>query len=63
MSTTQFLCNAEMMQPEQQKILVERIPVYEGEKLSVNKSTLESVKTNSWEDLLGLSLGFEEDWF
>ena len=61
--STQFLCNVEMMQPEQQKILVERMPVYEGEKLSADKNPLESIRNNPWEDLLGLSLGFEEDGF
>ncbi|WP_016940226.1 hypothetical protein [Candidatus Nitrosopumilus sediminis] len=50
----------ENRQPEPQKILVERIPVREREKLP-NKR-IESTQTYSWEDFRGLSLGFEEDW-
>ena len=41
--------------PEPAKILVERLPVKEGGKLSANLAA-------SWEDLRGLYWLFVEDW-
>ena len=61
MSTTQTLCNTEIWQPEPQKILVERTPVEERRKLSVNKGVLESIRECTWNDLRGLSFVFDED--
>jgi len=62
MNTTQILCNKERWQPEPQRIPVERTPVEERRKLSVNK-TSESIQDCTWEDLRGLSFVFgEEDW-
>ncbi|MDH3617249.1 MAG: hypothetical protein OEM89_00830 [Nitrosopumilus sp.] len=46
MNTTQTLLKTEMWQPEPQRNLVERTPVEEGTKLSLNQFT--------WEDLRGL---------
>ena len=63
MSTTQLLCKTGTWQSEPQRILVERTPVEEREKLPLNRIELESIKGNSWADLQGLSLGFEEEWF
>ena len=63
MSTTQIICKAEMWQPEPQKTLVERTPVEERRKLVIDKKILESVQGHTWEDLRGLSSGFEEEWF
>ena len=63
MSTTQTICETEMWQPEPQKTLVERMPVEERRKLVIDKKILGSVQGHTWEDLRGLSLGFEEEWF
>jgi hypothetical protein len=62
MSTTQTLCNTNKWQLEPTKILVERTPVEERKKLSINKNALELIQGCHWEDLRGLSLGFKEDW-
>ena len=62
MSTTQTLCNTEKWQLEPKNILVERTPVEERKKLSINRDALEIIQNSSWEELRGLSLGFEEDW-
>lgn len=59
MSTTQSIYNTKMWQPEPEKTLVESIPVKEGIKLSLNK--IKATQKYSWEDLLGLSLGFDEE--
>jgi len=63
MSTTQLLCKTETWQPEPQIILVERTPVEERKKLPLNMVELDSIKDCTWNDLQGLSLGFEEEWF
>ncbi|MDH3657206.1 MAG: hypothetical protein OEM77_03625 [Nitrosopumilus sp.] len=60
MSTTQIICKSEMWQPEPQTNMVERIPLEERRKLSINKETLESIQDCTWEDLRGLSFVFEE---
>ena len=52
-----------MGQPEPTKILVESIPVEEGRKLSTFNEKLKSVQGCTWEDLRGLSFGFEEELF
>lgn len=62
MSTTQSLCNTGKWQLEPKKILVERTPVEERAKLSINRVALELIQDCTWEDLRGTSLGFEEDW-
>jgi hypothetical protein len=62
MSTTQTLCNAGKWQLEPQKILVERTPVEERKKLSINRDAIELIQDCTWEDLRGLSIGFDEDW-
>ena len=51
-----------MWQPEPQTNMVERIPVEERRKLSINKETLEPIQDCTWEDLRGLSFVFEEYW-
>ena len=61
MSTTQILCKTEMWQPEPQTNLVERIPVEERVKLSLDKLPIQTIQDYTWEDFRGLSL-FEEDW-
>ena len=61
MSTTQTLCKIEMWQPEPQTNLVGSIPVEERTKLSIDKTSIQSIQDYTWEDLRGLSL-FEEDW-
>jgi len=61
MSATQILHKTEMWQPEPQKNLVESISVEKGEKLSINKETLESIQGYSWEDLRGLTFVFDEE--
>jgi len=62
-STTQTLCNTEKWQPEPQRILVERTPVEERRKLSINKESLDSIRDCTWEELRGLSFVFdEENW-
>jgi len=63
MSTTQIFCKTEMRQPKPTKILVESIPVEEGRKLSTFNEKLKSIQGYTWEDLRGLSFGFEEDLF
>ena len=62
MSTTQTLCNTEKWQLEPKKILVERTPVKDRKKLSINRNAFELIQDCSWNDLRGLSIGFEEDW-
>lgn len=62
MSTTQSLCNTGKGQLEPNKIMVERTPVEERTKLSINRVALELIQDCTWEDLRGASLGFEEDW-
>lgn len=42
--------------------MVERTPIEESKKLSINRNALELIQDCSWEDLRGLSLGFDEDW-
>jgi len=62
MSTTQTLCNTGKWQLEPKKTVVERTPIEESKKLSINRNALELIQDCSWEDLRGLSLGFDEDW-
>ena len=62
MSTTQTVCKTEIWQPEPKTNLVERLPIEERRKLSINKEALKSVQDCTWEDLRGLSFVFEEDW-
>lgn len=62
MSTTLTISRCEIRQLEPQKTLVERTPVEERRKLSVNKVP-ESIQDCTWEDLRGLFFVFdEEDW-
>jgi len=63
MSTTQVFCKTDMWQPEPQRNLVQSIPVEEGRKLLINNETRNLIQNYTWEELRGLSLGFEEDWF
>ncbi|MDH3617251.1 MAG: hypothetical protein OEM89_00840 [Nitrosopumilus sp.] len=63
MNTTQTLLKTEMWQPEPQRNLVERTPVEEGTKLPIANGELKLIQEYSWEDLRGLSLGFDEEWF
>jgi len=62
MNTTQ-ICKTETWQPEPTKIRVESIPVEEGRKLSTHIEMPKSVQVYTWEDLRGLSFGFEEELF
>ena len=62
MSTTQTLCKTEMWQPEPQTNLVGSIPVEERTKLSLDRTSLQSIQDYTWEDFRGLSLFDEEDW-
>ena len=62
MSTTQTLCTTEMWQPEPQTNLVGSTPVEERTKLSVDRTSLQSIQDYTWEDFRGLPLFEEEDW-
>ena len=62
MSTTQTLCKTEMWQPEPQMNLVGSIPVEERTKLSLDRTSIQSIQDYTWEDFRGLSLFEEEDW-
>lgn len=54
MSITQTLYNTEKGQLEPKKIMVERTPIEESKKLSINRNALELIQDCSWEDLRGL---------